>query len=119
YERAVEQLTGATGYSVDSGLGAFMDELARRRFVKAMKDFYEDRPDENYYVERLASSFKQNAENPDDPEDAGAWAMEILPGTNLNVAMFASGVGDGWYESYWGLDDDGNPVSIVTDFGIL
>lgn len=39
--------------------------------------------------------------------------------TGLNVMIFSSGYGDGFYASYWGFDDTGSPVALVTDFRVL
>ncbi|WP_277949839.1 DUF4241 domain-containing protein [Priestia endophytica] len=38
---------------------------------------------------------------------------------NLNALVFSSGYGDGFYASYWGIDEKGHVVSLVTDFNIL
>jgi hypothetical protein len=41
------------------------------------------------------------------------------PGRAENVVIVRSGWGDGIYDSTWGLDADGNPVWLVTDFRVL
>jgi len=33
-----------------------------------------------------------------------------------NVAIFQAGWGDGFYAVYWGLDGQGKPVALLTDF---
>ena len=38
--------------------------------------------------------------------------------TGLNVISFSSGWGDGFYSSYWGYDDRGKIVSLVSDFAL-
>jgi Protein of unknown function (DUF4241) len=45
-------------------------------------------------------------------------AMVELPG-QLNLALLSSGLGDGAYASYWGLDANDHPVVLLTDFGLL
>jgi hypothetical protein len=119
YERAMKEGTDSNLYSVESGLGSFMDEVTRRQFVDVMAQYYHLEPDANYYSAKLAPEFKKSALHPGDPDDAGAWAMHYLPGSSLNVAMFASGLGDGAFESFWGLSDLGEIVSLTTDFRIL
>ena len=37
----------------------------------------------------------------------------------LNVAMFASGHGDGMYPSFWGLNASGRVACLITDFQVL
>ena len=40
-------------------------------------------------------------------------------GQRANVIGFTSGFGDGGYPSWFGLDADGEPLVLLTDFGIL
>ena len=42
-----------------------------------------------------------------------------LKDLDVNVAVFSSGWGDGFYASYWGEDEAGNVLALVTDFGVL
>ena len=118
-EEAELEQGGADGYFVDSGLGALMDEAARAQLSAVLAAFFRAEPKGNYYDDVLAAEFKHSADDPGDPDDIGQWNMHSLPGTRLNVAMFASGMGDGAYRSYWALGKDGKPVALVTDFGIL
>jgi hypothetical protein len=119
YEKAIQEGADSNQYFVESRLGCFMDELTRQKFVQVMAHFYKAAPDGNYYNDKLASEFKKSALYPDDPDDGGAWAVHYLPDSQLNVVMFASGLGDGAYESFWGLSREKEIVSLVTDFRIL
>jgi uncharacterized protein DUF4241 len=48
------------------------------------------------------------------------WAnLCVDPETGANLIAFQSGVGDGSYPSYWGLDERGALVALVTDFRIV
>ena len=116
YEPARHDLGDSVEYSVESGLGAFMDEAARTSFVHAMARYYHDQPDGNYYTEILAAEFAESAVDRADPDDAGTWAVHALPSSGLNVAMFASGHGDDSYRSFWCLDESGEPVSLGDRF---
>ena len=50
----------------------------------------------------------------------GPWEMHTLDeDSGLNIAMFYSGMGDGAYASYWGLDSRNEICCLVTDFGVL
>jgi len=46
-----------------------------------------------------------------------SWAL--VPMDSGNAALFMSGLGDGFYSSYWGLGSDGAPLLLVTDFGLI
>jgi hypothetical protein len=119
YEKAITELTASNEYYVQSGLGCFVDEESRKQFVQLMARYYHEKPDGNYYDDELAAEFKASAMELADPDDAGAWAVHYLPGSQLNIVMFATGLGDGVYESFWGLSQDDQVVSLVTDFRIL
>src|SRR4051812_37031399 len=48
------------------------------------------------------------------------WAeMKVIPATGANRVVFTSGFGDGYYASYWGLDEQDAPVCTVTDFHVV
>ena len=114
-EAAALEGDGHADYFVDSGLGAFMDAVAREELVRVIDAFYQAQPDGNYYTDILAPAFAANALA---PGDIGDWLMHRLPGTVHNIAMFASGMGDGAYPSYWGRNHHGEIVALVTDFGV-
>ncbi|RUU08609.1 DUF4241 domain-containing protein [Mesorhizobium sp. M7A.T.Ca.TU.009.01.3.2] len=54
-----------------------------------------------------------------------AWSLDRFGMDNpveespLNVAMFKTGLGDGTYYSFWGLDPNGEPLVLMTDFEVL
>lgn len=53
-------------------------------------------------------------------ENNDTWCnLIVIEDTGLNVMIFRSGYGDGFYASYWGIDEGGNIVSIVTDYNVL
>ena len=47
-----------------------------------------------------------------------SWA-NVEVGDRRNVVMFSTGLGDGIYSSYFGYDERGNPVCLVTDFWVF
>ena len=117
-KEALKKSGDSGAYFVDSGTGSFMDELAQHALSRVFADFYSANPDGNYYTDVLAAEFKKNAD-PNDPGDIGKWTLYDLPDSRLNVALFASGLGDGIFQSFWGLDEQAQPVYLVTDFRIL
>jgi hypothetical protein len=107
---------GVAPYFVDAGLGAFVDDAARVAFADILDAFYRINPNGNYYTDVLAAEFKQHAASPSDPDDIGDWTMHRIGDASLNIAMFSSGMGDGAYTSYWGLNGDGDVVALLTEF---
>ncbi len=96
------------GYPVDAGLGSFMDKTAMA-LMSAEQDKL--KADENYYDDVLAAEFAPN-------QDRFVMHRPVA-GNPLNIAMFWSGWGDGFYPSFWGLDAAGEPLLLLTDFGVL
>lgn len=92
------------GYGVDSGTGGFMDEKTAAEFTELMNG------SEDYSIPELEEML----------EDSYVYTYSVadftLPGTDLNLAAFSSGYGDGAYPTYWGLDDKDNICCLITDF---
>lgn len=90
------------GYGVDAGMGCFLD-------ARTVESLSED--DKESLHSRLIDEMNRNA---------GQWGELILdPETQVNLLGFSSGLGDGAYPSYWGLDAAGRLCCLVTDFGLL
>ena len=108
-----------TGFRVDSGMAAFMDLKTAEMFSDIIDQYYEKNPDGNYYDDILAAEFRQNAD-PARHHHIGDWNLHHpVEGDQRNIAMFASGLGDGVYSAYWGVDDNGLPAMLVADFNLL
>lgn len=78
------------GYPVDAGLGSFMDQTAM-----VLMDAERDKlgPEKNYYDDVLAAEFAPHGDR---------FVMhQPAEGNLVNIAMFWSGWGDGFYASYW------------------
>jgi hypothetical protein len=93
------------GYPVDAGLGCFMD-IDAARAMDEREAQYADDPHYNYYDNILD----------DELQDDIADHYPLGPGSANNIVVFRSGWGDGGYPSYWGLDESGDPVVLITDF---
>jgi hypothetical protein len=91
-------------YGVDSGTGCFIDAGAVRILVERSTADHGENQD---LGDMMAKTYV----------DTWAWANYVLdPDTGANVIAFSSGWGDGGYPSFWGLDETGAPVCLVTDF---
>jgi hypothetical protein len=76
-----------------------------------------EHPESDYYSEVLAAEFRAHADS-SDPDDIGSWVLHTLAEPSQTIAMFASGLGDGWYGSYWSLGADGEPVALAANFAL-
>jgi len=94
------------GYGVDAGVGCFMDVTTCALLLERAETIGDGGG--NYYDDVLAAEW--NGDHVDHHPVAGR--VE-------NCAIAHSGCGDGIYSSYWGLDVDGRPLWLVTDFQVV
>jgi hypothetical protein len=118
FEPAVRGPGDAGRFFVESGLASYMDEATRAAFTELLATYYVENPQGNYYTDILEPEFRKSAVEQANPLTPGDWNLHRLPGTNLDVAMFACGLGDSAYQSWWGLGASGGVVALVTDFGL-
>ena len=98
------------GYGVDVGMGSFADSAGLVSVLQEYKEQGKYLYDE-FYFERVLPAYEAN----------NGLSADILldPATGANLVVCSAGHGDGFYASYWGMSLDGEPVCLVTDFGLL
>ena len=104
------------GFGVDAGMGCVADKKAQEEYSKYWKKLEEegaDNPYDDIFEELLAESFKKF---PKYQRDGGDWANFIIPDSDLNIPVFASGWGDGYYPCYFGYDEKGELCSFYIHF---
>jgi hypothetical protein len=90
------------GYPVDAGTGCFADLTTLRAFDQCGEDASDE----------LLQAMDKTQEN------TWSWGNITCGDAGENLLAFSSGWGDGFYASYWGIDENGAAVCIVTDFGV-
>lgn len=101
------------GYPVDAGLGSFMDVKGRDAFLER------DAQEQKRLGANYGSSYDNIISDPLDANGGNEVILQPLAYEPANVAIFQSGWGDGFYASYWGLGEAGDPLLLVTDFGVI
>ena len=105
------------GFGVDAGMGCVADKKSQDEYVKYWKKLGEegnvDNPYDDIFEELLEESFKKF---PKYQRDGGDWANFIIPNTDLNIPVFASGWGDGDYPCYFGYDENGELCGFYIHF---
>jgi hypothetical protein len=95
------------GYSVDSGNGCFMDQEAATIHSQKLDNDEE-------YEQHLTDEMEKNYVN------TWNWAdINLNAATGANIITFTSGWGDGSYPLYFGYDENGNVVALVTHFALF
>lgn len=105
------------GFGVDAGMGCVADKKSQDEYSKYWKKLEEeenaDNPYDDIFEELLEENFKKF---PKYQRDCGDWADFIIPDTDLNIPVFASGWGDGYYPCYFGYDEKGELCSFYILF---
>lgn len=105
------------GFGVDAGMGCVVDKKTQEEYIKYWEKLVEeedaDNPYDDIFEELLEESFKNF---PKYQRDGGDWANFIIPNTDLNIPVFASGWGDGEYPSYFGYDEKGGLCGFYIHF---
>ena len=95
------------GFGVDAGMGCVADKKSQDKYIKYWNKLEEDGeaddPYDDIFEELLAESAQQF---PKYQRTGVDWANWTIPGTELNIPIFASGWGDGYYPCYFGYDKE-------------
>ena len=112
-----EKKPGAGGFGVDAGMATFCDADTAKAYWEFLSKWYTENPEGNFYDDYLAELFQKSYEKfPDLQREGGDFIRWRIPGSEQEMIMVASGLGDGFYCSYWGFDSYGNMAELVTMF---
>lgn len=104
-----EQSRGRGYYSVETGQGSFMDLAAYPK----LRTVWDNSPGTSFREQYLLQ-FDANY------QPTRTWVNTILdPESGSNIITFTSGVGDGDYACYTGLDASGQVVAFLHDFEVV
>lgn len=114
----IEELEDVTkddffGFGVDAGLGCITDAEVLPFVDKFTDESDVDNLYDDYFAEIFAQSYKHN---PDNQRNAGDWINWIVPNTEYQIPMFASGFGDGEYPVYFAYDANGEICGLYIQF---
>lgn len=90
-------------YAVDSGTGCFSDRAGFLLFRDRME---------------MDPSFADSVQILLEENNRVAWSWANLGSGGFGIVLFSSGWGRGEFASYWGLDAQGRPAALVTDFKV-
>jgi hypothetical protein len=102
------EVDGLLGYGVDTGMGCFASVESAEAMGERMD------ADEEYLSWVLDAAEQVHV-------PMREW-VSVVPDTRMsdaNVVVFSSGMGDGFYASYWGYDERDEPVCLITDFTVV
>lgn len=105
------------GFGVDAGMGCVVDKKTQEEYIKYWKKLEEEEEVDNPYDDIFENLLAESAKKyPKYQREYGDWANWIIPNTELNIPIFASGWGDGVYPSYFGYDKNGELCGFYIHF---
>jgi len=106
-----------TSFGVDTGLACCTDVKVEKAYSDFMQKWIKENPEKNVYSDYFQAYFQESYKsNPSIQNEEGNFLIWQVPPTDLHLIMFSSGMGDGIYSAYWGLDAAGEPVELVIPF---
>ncbi len=106
-----------TFFGVDTGLACFADVQTETEYSLFFENWEKENPGKNKYVDYFAAHFRESYEKyPALQHEDGSYLHWQIPRTEHKLVFFSSGMGDGIYSGYWGLDEEGEAVCLVIPF---
>ena len=102
------------GFPVDAGMMCFCDVQTADEYRVFLDKWYQSNPDGNHYDDYFAALFAQSYNDlPQYQREGGDFIQWTNPDTGSKMVMVASGLGDGFYCSYYGYDRTGEICQII------
>lgn len=99
-----------TGFPVDGGMMCFCDTQTAEEYRQFLSKNRIDDAYPEYFAELFAESARKSPEYQYDEGDFLEWSN---PGSGSRMVMIHSGLGDGFYQSFWGYDEAGEICELV------
>lgn len=104
-------------FGVDAGMACITDKAVSEGYGKFLRKWHDEHPDGNhyddYFAELLAESYRAY---PDLQTPYGDFLKWSIPESGKSLIIFSSGLGDGLYSGYWGIDEKGDTVELAVPF---
>lgn len=101
-------------FPVDAGLMCFCDEQTAKEYRAFLNEWYKEHPEGNHYDDYFAAFFAESYEKlPAYQREGGDFICWENPKTGSHIVMIASGLGDGIYDCYYGLDENCDVCQII------
>ena len=106
-----------TFFGVDAGLACFADAKTSEDYRIFWEKWQKENPEKNRYTDYFMALFQKSYERyPEVQNEGGNFLSWQLPESGQRIVLFSSGMGDGIFSGYWGLDEDGKIANLVVPF---
>lgn len=103
-----------SGYPVDAGMMCFCDSKAAAEYADFLAKWHRDNPGKNHYDDYFAAFFADSEKQlPQFQREGGDFIEWAVPDTGNRLVMISSGLGDGFYQCYWGYDESGEICELI------
>lgn len=103
-----------SGYPVDAGMMCFCDSEGAKEFCDFINKWHADNPGKNHYDDYFAAFFAESDKKlPAYQREGGDFIEWANPDSGKRIVMISSGLGDGFYESFWGYDSEGEICELI------
>ena len=103
-----------SGFPVDAGMISFCDEQVGKENKSFLDKWHQDNPKGNHYDDYFAQFFKESENRlPQFQREGGDFIEWKNPESENKLVMIASGLGDGFYQSYWGYDSNNEICELI------
>lgn len=103
-----------TGFPVEAGMMSFCDVQVANEYNDFLNKWYAQNEGKNHYDDYFAEFFKESDRKlPQYQREGGDFIEWTNPDTGNKLVMIASGFGDGFYQSYWGYDNNSEICELI------
>jgi Uncharacterized protein conserved in bacteria len=103
-----------TGFGVDAGMMTFCDAQVAEEYQNFIKNWEKENPDKNYYTDYFDKFFVETAKAlPEYKHTSGDFIEWTNPMSNNKMVMITTGLGDGFYQSFWGYDSNNEICELI------
>lgn len=96
-----------SGFPVDAGMMSFCDAQVATEYQSFLDLWYSENEGKNHYDNYFAQFFADSEKAlPAYQREGGDFIEWTNPESKHRMVMIASGFGDGFYQSFWGYDED-------------
>lgn len=104
-------------FGVDAGMACFADAVTAKEYNHFATEWHKSNQGKNLYDDYFAALLQKSYEDyPDLQRNGGDFLRWCIPDKEHHIVLVSSGMGDGIYSGYWGLDVDGEAVELVVPF---
>ena len=102
------------GFPVDAGIMCFIDANGAANYNEFIEKWHKDNPGKNHYDDYFKEFFAESDKKlPQYQREGGDFIEWTNPDTNERMVQIASGLGDGFYHSFWGYDEGGDICELI------